>query len=59
MLAEYKRLAALCTESVRTKDTGTLQYEIQRQPIVKATNSVGGVRRVIDQLQIEQKKKVW
>ena len=27
MLTEYKRLAALCAESVRTKDTGTLQYE--------------------------------
>ena len=26
-LSEYKRLAALCAESVRTKDTGTLQYE--------------------------------
>lgn len=39
--------------------TGTLQYEIHRQPIVKATSSVGGVRRVIDQLQIEQKKKTW
>jgi hypothetical protein len=24
MLAEYKRLAALCAESVRMKDTGTL-----------------------------------
>ncbi len=48
--------------SVRSGDvtlTGTLQYEIQRHPIVKAANSVGGVRRVIDQLQIEQKKKAW
>jgi quinol monooxygenase YgiN len=26
-LAEFKRLAAKCTELVRTKDTGTLQYE--------------------------------
>jgi hypothetical protein len=26
-LEEYKRLAAKCAESVRTKDTGTLQYE--------------------------------
>jgi quinol monooxygenase YgiN len=27
-LDEFKRLAAKCVESVRTKDTGTLQYEL-------------------------------
>jgi quinol monooxygenase YgiN len=27
-LDEWKRLSALCTESVRTKDTGTLEYLI-------------------------------
>src|SRR5688572_19776439 len=27
-LDEYKRLAALCMESARTKDTGTLQYDV-------------------------------
>jgi quinol monooxygenase YgiN len=27
-LEEFKRLSARCTEIVRTKDTGTLQYEI-------------------------------
>jgi hypothetical protein len=27
-LKEFKRLSAHCTEIVRTKDTGTLQYEI-------------------------------
>jgi hypothetical protein len=27
-LDEYKRLAAQCMEIVRTKDTGTLQYDI-------------------------------
>ena len=27
-LEEFKRLAAKCIESVRTKDTGTLQYEL-------------------------------
>src|SRR5579864_1884661 len=27
-LDEFKRLAAKCTELVRTKDTGTLQYEL-------------------------------
>jgi quinol monooxygenase YgiN len=28
MIEEFKRLSALCLEIVRTKDTGTLQYEI-------------------------------
>jgi quinol monooxygenase YgiN len=32
MLDEYKRLSALCMESVRTKDTGTLQYETYFSP---------------------------
>ncbi len=27
-LEEFKRLQAMCLESVRTKDTGTLQYEL-------------------------------
>jgi quinol monooxygenase YgiN len=27
-LEEFKRVAARCVESVRTKDTGTLQYEL-------------------------------
>jgi quinol monooxygenase YgiN len=27
-LDEFKRLAAKCTQLVRTKDTGTLQYEL-------------------------------
>jgi quinol monooxygenase YgiN len=27
-LDEYKRLAALCMESARSKDTGTLQYDL-------------------------------
>jgi quinol monooxygenase YgiN len=27
-LAEFKRLSARCAELVRTKDTGTLQYEV-------------------------------
>ena len=28
MLDEYKRLATLCMESARSKDTGTLQYDL-------------------------------
>lgn len=36
--------------------SGTLQYAIQRSPIVKAVSSVAGVRRVLDQLQLVEKK---
>jgi len=32
MLDEYKRLAEKCAESVRTKDSGTLQYEVYFSP---------------------------
>lgn len=31
---------------------GQLQYEIQRQPLLKAVGAVAGVRRVIDQLRV-------
>jgi osmotically-inducible protein OsmY len=36
---------------------GTLQYEAQRRPILKAANSTAGVRRVIDQMRIKPKKR--
>ena len=36
--------------------TGNLQYENQRNPIVKAIRSVAGVRQVIDQLQASPKR---
>ena len=36
--------------------TGILQYENQRNPIVKAVKSVAGVRQVIDQIQSPPKK---
>jgi hypothetical protein len=36
--------------------TGTLQYAIQRIPIVKAVTRVVGVRRVVDQMQLIVKK---
>lgn len=39
--------------------TGTLQFEMQRSPIVRAASSVGGVRRVIDQMRISAPKKKW
>jgi len=32
--------------------TGTLQYAIQRSPLVKAVSQIAGVRRVIDQLKL-------
>jgi osmotically-inducible protein OsmY len=35
--------------------TGTLQYERQRTPILKATRNVSGVRNVIDQLVVAKK----
>jgi osmotically-inducible protein OsmY len=38
--------------------SGTLQYEMQRQPLIKAATSVPGVRRVIDQLQVNKVKRV-
>ncbi|HUG69493.1 MAG TPA: BON domain-containing protein [Pirellulaceae bacterium] len=37
--------------------TGTLQYEIQRRPILRAVNQVSGVRRVIDQMTLQAKKR--
>jgi osmotically-inducible protein OsmY len=36
---------------------GTLQYEAQRRPIVKAVSTVGGVRRVVDQMKFEPRKR--
>jgi osmotically-inducible protein OsmY len=36
--------------------TGTLQYAIQRSPIVKAATNAAGVRRVLDQMQLTVKK---
>ena len=48
------------TTTVRSGDvtlTGTIRYEHQRRPLLKTAGSVLGVRRVIDQLQLVQKKK--
>jgi osmotically-inducible protein OsmY len=36
--------------------TGTLQYAIQRSPIVKSVTNIAGVRRVLDQLQLVERK---
>lgn len=39
--------------------TGILQYENQRNSILKAVQSVAGVRQVIDQLQSPPKRKTY
>ena len=36
---------------------GSLQYEAQRRPILKASNATAGLRRVIDQMRVEPSKK--
>jgi osmotically-inducible protein OsmY len=36
--------------------TGTLQYAIQRAPVVKAVASVAGVKRVLDQILMVERK---
>jgi osmotically-inducible protein OsmY len=50
------------TATVRGGDvtlTGRIAYEYERRPILKSAGSVPGVRRVIDQLRVETKKKSW
>jgi osmotically-inducible protein OsmY len=37
--------------------TGTLQYAIQRSPIVKAVARVAGVSRVVDQMTLVEKSR--
>lgn len=37
--------------------TGVVTAEYQRRPILNAINSIGGVKRVIDQITIAPKKK--
>ena len=36
--------------------SGTLQYESQRVPIVKAVSNIAGVHRVVDQLRLGPKR---
>ena len=46
--------------SVRSGDVtlkGVIGYEHERRPILSSVNSVPGVRRVLDQLQVVDKKK--
>ena len=39
--------------------SGTIQYEMQRQNILRAAGRVAGVRRVVDQMQLQAKKRNW
>ena len=46
--------------AVRSGDvtiSGTIRHEHERRPILSSVNSVPGVRRVLDQLQVAEKKK--
>ena len=45
--------------TVRSGDVtlaGTIDYEYQRRSILGSANSIPGVKRVIDQLRVEEKK---
>lgn len=46
--------------TVRSGDVtiaGTIDYEHERRSILSSVNSVPGVKRVIDQLRVEKKKR--
>ena len=48
------------TATVRSGEVtmnGTIGYEHERRNILKAASGVSGVRRVIDQIRVEAKKK--
>jgi osmotically-inducible protein OsmY len=50
------------TVSVRRGEVtvgGTIQYEMQRQNILRAAGRVAGVRRVVDQLRLQERKQNW
>lgn len=39
--------------------SGSIQYEMQRQNILRAAGRVAGVRRVVDQLRLQERKQNW
>ena len=48
------------TVTVRNGDvtvTGTIDYEHERRSVIGSMNGVPGVKRVIDQLRVEKKKR--
>ena len=47
--------------TVRSGDVtlaGTIDYEYQRRSVLSSAKSIPGVKRVIDQLRVEKKKRV-
>lgn len=49
------------TATVRSGDVtiaGTIDYEHQRRSVVNSANNIPGVKRVIDQLHVEKRKRV-
>jgi osmotically-inducible protein OsmY len=54
-IGSQTRVAALVQGGTVTV-TGTIQYAIQRSPIIKAVSNIAGIRRVLDQLQLVVKK---
>ena len=47
--------------TVRSGDVtlaGTIDYEHQRRSVLSSANSIPGVKRVIDQLRVEKKKRI-
>jgi osmotically-inducible protein OsmY len=50
------------TPTVRSGEvtlTGTLRYEHERRAILTSTNSISGIRRVIDQMRVAPKRTSW
>jgi osmotically-inducible protein OsmY len=48
------------TATARSGDvtiTGTIDYEHQRRSVVNSANNITGVKRIIDQLRVEKKKR--
>jgi osmotically-inducible protein OsmY len=50
------RITAMVRQGTVTL-TGNLQYAAQRSPIVKSVSSIAGVRRVVDLLQLVERKR--
>jgi osmotically-inducible protein OsmY len=54
--SSQSRIAATIQQGTVTL-TGNLQYAGQRSPIVKSVSSVAGVRRVVDLMQLVERKR--
>ena len=53
----YLVVAVVCRGEVTL--SGTIQYAMQRSPLVSAVSGVAGIRRVIDRLQEQPQKRKW